>query len=310
MSDPGMTRPVGWNWIISMSRSVSPARHASAMPSEALSAEHAKIRYIVGPPPIASRVARARSTRNAGALVEHEGAGAASVRIERQLHRAAFLERPHVRSHGNLLAQAIHDLDAGEIALVNCAVVGLAGERLLVDVAVGPPIEEAAVARLELEDAGGRFGDQRPHQLLIVDEAAALERVEQVRLERIGRSEHGVVASLDHPRAAGAAEQALDDDPDAQAWRRVGGVQGSAEAGAAGAQDQEIEVELIHGSGTDVDVALFLQFHHADDAPLWERLGPRRQLLERDAERLHRVAAGFETDALALELVEGALDVG
>src|SRR5256885_9719281 len=136
------------------------------------------------------------------------------------------------------------------------------------------------------------------------------KRVEQVRLERIGRSEHGVVASLDHPRAAGSAEQALDDDPDAQAWRRVGGVQRSAEAGAAGAQDQEIEVELIHGSGTDVDVALFLQFHHADDAPLGERLGPRRQLLERDAERLHRVAAGFETDALALELIEGALDVG
>src|SRR5439155_1284069 len=190
MSDPGMTRPVGWNWIISMSRSVSPARHASAMPSEALSAEPAKIRYIVG-----------------------------------------------------------------------------------------PPIEEAAVARLELEDAAGRFGDQRPHQLLIVDEAAALERVEQMRLERIGRSEHGVVAALDHPRAAGAAEQALDDDPDAQAWRRVGGVQRSAEAGAAGAKDQEIEVELIHGSGTDVDVALFLQFHHADDAPLGERLGPGRQLL-------------------------------
>src|SRR5919106_1817291 len=64
MSEPGMTRPVGWNCTISMSRSERPARYASAMPSADLSAEQAMTRYIVGPPPIASSVARARATMN------------------------------------------------------------------------------------------------------------------------------------------------------------------------------------------------------------------------------------------------------
>src|SRR5262249_26270625 len=81
------------------------------------------------------------------------------------------------------------------------------------------------------------------------------------------------------------------------------------EAGATGTEDQKIEVELIHESRSNVDVALLLQLHHADDAALRERPGPRGQLLERDVERLHRIAAGPEADALALELVERALDV-
>src|SRR5262249_25221996 len=177
------------------------------------------------------------------------------------------------------------------------------------DVTVGRPMEKAAVARLELENATGRFGDQRPHELLIVDPPAAFERVEQMRLERIGWSEHGVVAALDHARTAGAAQQPLDHDADAQARRGVGGVQRGAEAGATGTEDQEIEVELIHESRSNVDVALLLQLHHADDAALRERPGPRGRLLERDVERLHRIAAGPEADALALELVERALDV-
>src|SRR5712692_10195517 len=41
MSEPGITSPVGWNCTISMSRRDRPARYASAMPSAALSAEHA-----------------------------------------------------------------------------------------------------------------------------------------------------------------------------------------------------------------------------------------------------------------------------
>src|SRR5262249_49948066 len=138
----------------------------------------------------------------AGALVEDEGAGAASLRIERQLHGAALLERPNVRPRRDLFREPVHDLDPGEVTLVHRAVVSLAGERLLVDVTVGRPIEKAAVARLELENATGRFGDQRPHELLIVDPPAAFERVEQMRLERIGWSEHGVVAALDHARTA------------------------------------------------------------------------------------------------------------
>src|SRR5207244_1760031 len=130
--ESGITSPVGWNWTISMSRSGSPARYASAIPSAALSAEHATTLYMVGPPPI----------------------------------------------------------------------VRLPGERLLMDPSLGGSVEEAAVARLELEHPPGRLHDQGPHELLVVDPAAAGERVEKVRVERVGLGEHGVVAALHHARAA------------------------------------------------------------------------------------------------------------
>src|SRR3990170_817501 len=218
ISEPGTTRPVGWNWIISMSRSGSPARYASAMPSAALSAEHAMTLYIVGPPPVASRVAR-------------------------ELDRAALLEGADVAAHEDLLRESVHDLDAGEVALVHRAVVRLAGEGLLVDAPVGPAVEEAAVARLELEHASRRLPDERPRELLVVDPAAARERVAEVRLELVGRGQHRVVAALHHARAAGAAQQALDDDGDGQPGRGVGGVERRAEAGAAGAEDEDVGLE-------------------------------------------------------------------
>src|SRR5881397_3281664 len=58
-----------------------------------------------------------------------------------------------------MLGEPVHELEAGEVALVDGAVVALAGERLLVDAAVGMAVEEAAVARLELEHAAGRLAD-------------------------------------------------------------------------------------------------------------------------------------------------------
>src|SRR6266446_7472239 len=136
------------------------------MPSAALSAEQATTLYMVGPPPIASKV--------------------------------ALVDRPIVR---------------------------LTGERLLMDPSPGRPIEEAAVARLELEHPRRSFHDEGPHELLVVDPAAAGERVEEVRVERVGLGEHGVVAALHHARAAGAAQQSLDDDGDRKAWRPVGGME-------------------------------------------------------------------------------------
>src|SRR3989442_1263196 len=63
MSNFGTNGPVGWNCTISMARRRTPALRASAMPSAALSAEHAMTLYIVGPPPMASSVARARTAR-------------------------------------------------------------------------------------------------------------------------------------------------------------------------------------------------------------------------------------------------------
>src|SRR3989454_7403065 len=123
---------------------------------------------------------------------------------------------------------------------VDRPVVALAGEGLLVDPALARPVEEAAVAPLELERAAGRLGDERPDELLVVDEAAARERVHEVRLERVGLGEDRVVAALHHARAAGAPEEALDDDRDAELRRRVRGVERGTEARAARAEDQDV----------------------------------------------------------------------
>jgi hypothetical protein len=54
-----------------------------------------------------------------------------------------FLETTNIACP-HLLGQPVDDLDAGKVALVHRAVEGLAGERLLVDRAVGIAVEEAA----------------------------------------------------------------------------------------------------------------------------------------------------------------------
>ena len=189
--------------------------------------------------------ARGHDDEAAGAHVKNERARAAPRAVQQELDRPALLECLDVWPPEHLLGEPIHDLDAGEVALVDRAIVGLAGERLLVDPPLGRAVEEAAVARFELEHAPGRLHDQGPHELLIVDPAAAGERVEQVRVERVGLGQHGVVAALHHARTARASEQALHDDGDGQARRAIGRVERGAEPGAAGAEDQDIRFDRV-----------------------------------------------------------------
>src|SRR3989441_1981410 len=85
--------------------------------------------------------------------IEAQRARRAPRAVAQQLDSAALLEPRDVRARLGLLGQAVHDLDAGEVALVDRAVVALAGERLLVDPALASPVEEAAVAPFELERA-------------------------------------------------------------------------------------------------------------------------------------------------------------
>jgi len=168
---------------------------------------------MVGPPPIASSVARARSAKKRPARASSASAPAARPASSRSSSTARHSSKARIEgARLRLLGEAIHDLDAGEVALVDGAVVGLAGERLLVDAALGVAVEQTAVARLQLEYATGRLRHQPPHQLLVVDPAAAVERVGQMRLERVGGREHGVVAALHHAGAAGAAEEPFDHD--------------------------------------------------------------------------------------------------
>jgi hypothetical protein len=122
--------------------------------------------------------------------------------------------RPH------LLGQAVDDLDAGEVAFVNGAVEGLAGESLLMDRAVRIAVEEAAEFVLQFMDPLDRLVDQGPGELLVGEPLAAFDRVHEVALDRVALGECDVVAALDHPGAAALAQEALDGDGDGK--RRIG----------------------------------------------------------------------------------------
>src|SRR5207237_435364 len=129
---------------------------------------------------VAAHEALARAVEQAAAPeVEEEGPARAAGAVAEKLHCAVLLESPDGRARPHLLGETVHDLDAREIAFVNRAVVGLAGEGLLVDAAIGVAVEEAAVAILELPHASRRLRHQRPHQLLVIDPAAARQGVEE-----------------------------------------------------------------------------------------------------------------------------------
>ncbi len=130
---------------------------------------------------------------------------------------------------------------------MNGAVEALAGERFLVDRAVGVAVEEAADEVFELDDAVGRVVHQRPGELLVIEELAAADGVVEVLLEGVGRVEDAVVSALDHARAAGLADEAFHGDDDAR--RRVGGgdVQRGEHPGAAGAEDEDVAGEVVDG---------------------------------------------------------------
>ena len=92
----------------------------------------------------------------------------------------------------------------------------------------------------------GAVRDQQPRQLLLVEPAAALDGVHEMPLDRVGRRERDVVAALHHAGAAAFAEQALHRDGDVELGPRLLGVQRREQAGAAGAEDQDVGVEGLH----------------------------------------------------------------
>ena len=147
--------PVGWNCIISMSTNSAPRRAAIAWPSAAFSSDGELMWYIVAPAPVAESVAlRGDGDEAAAAVVEQHGADNARAGRE-EIEAAGFFEDRDVRLFKDPVAEVRHDLDAGEIAFVDGAVEALAGERFLMDRAVGVAIEQAADAVFELDDAVG-----------------------------------------------------------------------------------------------------------------------------------------------------------
>ena len=194
---------------------------------------------------------RRDEAERAGANVDHQHAGKHSVARGNERHRAVLLE-PTDRPRPYLLHQAIDDLDAGEVALVHGTVEALAGKRLAVQRAVGIAIEEAADLVLELAHALDRGAYQRPGQFLMRQPFAALDRVHEMALDRVPGVERDVVAALHHARAAAFSEQPLGRNGDVEIGIRLERMQRREQAGAPGAENQNIRLKTfdIHASIT------------------------------------------------------------
>jgi hypothetical protein len=123
---------------------------------------------------------------------------------------AADVAPPH------LLGEAVDDLDAGQIAFVHGAVEGLPGEGLLMHGAVRIAVEEAAEFGFQFADALGCGLNQQPRKILVVEPAAAFDRVHEMALDRIARRQRDIIAALHHARAAAFAEQALHGNGDVE----------------------------------------------------------------------------------------------
>ena len=169
---------------------------------------------------------------------QHSGNGRPVGRLH-QLHRAVLLQ-PLDAPRPDLLGEAVHDLDPGEVALVHRAVEALPGEGLLVHRAVGIAVEEAAQLVFQLVDALDRLRHERPREVLVGQPLAAFDRVHEVALDRILLGQRDVVAALDHARAAALAEQALHRDGDRELRRRLVRVQRGEQPRAARAEDQDV----------------------------------------------------------------------
>ena len=122
---------------------------------------------------------------------------------------------------------------------------GVAAERALQDAAVAGAVEDGAPA-LELADAvGGLLGVELGHAP-VVEQLAADHRVAEVRLPGVLLGHVGQRrgdAALGH-HGVRLAEQRLADQPDRRAG--VGRLDRGAQAGAAGADDQDVvRVRLV-----------------------------------------------------------------
>ena len=200
---------------------------------------------MVGPPPVAEQHGlRLDETKRAGADIDEQHAGDRRAILGRnERDRAMLLQAADAGPRPDLLHQPADDLDPGEIAFVDGAVEGLAGERLAVQRAVGVAVEEAADLVFELGDALDRLGHERPGELLVGQPLAALDRVHEMPLDRVALVNGHVVAALHHARAAAFADEALGRDGNIE--RRIGGVrmQRGEQAGATRAEDQNIRLE-------------------------------------------------------------------
>ena len=181
----------------------------------------------------------------AALAVVAERAGDPAV-VEQQLDDGVLHVHGGAQVDGVVLQRA-DQLEAGAVADVRQARIAVAAEVALVDAAVGGAVEHRAPA-LQLADAVGRFPGVQLGHPPVVDVLAAAHGVGEVHLPVVAvvvvghRRGH---AALGHHRV-GLAEQRLADQADRHAG--AAGLDGGAQPGAAGADDQHVVRERgVHG---------------------------------------------------------------
>ena len=133
---------------------------------------------------------------------------------------------------------------------MNGSIERLPGERFAVQRTVGIAVKETSNLVFEFAHPFRCGRDQLPCQFLVRQPLAALDGVHEMALHRVADMERDVVPALNHPRAAAFADQALGHQGDVQSRVAVVGMQRREQAGAAGAQDQNIGLKSLdrHGS--------------------------------------------------------------
>ena len=157
--------------------------------------------------------------------------------VQQQLHGTRFFQ------HGNppfedLLGGPADDFDARQVALVDRAVEALAGEGLLMNMAVRAAIKEAAADGFQFLDRGRGLFHQLQGQVLIVDILPTLQRIHEVLFMGIARIEHYVETALDHAAASPFALQCFGGNEDVQVRVGVMGIDGRQFCGGSHAQHQ------------------------------------------------------------------------
>jgi hypothetical protein len=194
---------------------------------------------------------RARQERHplARVQVERERAETGAVRHEQRRDLVPLQDR---NAEGlDARGERTHHRAAGEVAGVAGAPPAVRAEEALVETAVGEPRERAAPVG-ELLHRGGSLAGEKLHDLRVGEEVALAERVREVLLPRVlgvARAERGVdAAGGEHGVRvpAGALADHVHVGPG------LGGGDGGAQAGAAGADDQH-----VHHLGADAHATGF-----------------------------------------------------
>ena len=206
--------PVGWNCTISMSRSRSPARDTPMRDAVRRLVRGAREDAIHGRPAAHREERRARSTAMNVAAPHVE---------QRARPRRARRRRAGGRPRDLLEARwsaARHTCSVSRFMISMpvrsplCMVRSCAGRRT----ASGGLARPRGDRRSSRSASPARGRGRAPRVTSVhasswsLIQRAALERVEEVRVERVRRLSTALYPALHHPGAAGAAQQALDDD--------------------------------------------------------------------------------------------------